>query len=60
MIDAVSKARPASIKGTYINTCTLSATMSPPVRRRTCVTSTRATLNYPTNEPFNRSLLYVL
>ena len=32
VIDAVSKARPASIKGTYINTCTLSATMSPPVR----------------------------
>jgi ribosomal protein L1 len=28
----VSKARPNSIKGTYINSCTLSATMSPPVR----------------------------
>ena len=32
VIDAVAKARPHSVKGTYINTCTLSATMSPPVR----------------------------
>jgi len=32
VIEAVSKARPNSIKGTYINSCTLSATMSPPVR----------------------------
>src|SRR6058998_392490 len=32
VIDAVSKARPHSVKGTYINSCTLSATMSPPVR----------------------------
>jgi large subunit ribosomal protein L1 len=32
VIDAVVKARPHSIKGTYIQSCTLSATMSPPVR----------------------------
>jgi large subunit ribosomal protein L1 len=32
VIDAVAKARPNSLKGTYINSCTLSATMSPPVR----------------------------
>lgn len=32
VIDAISKARPSSVKGIYINTCTLSATMSPPVR----------------------------
>jgi len=32
VIEAVAKARPASMKGTYINSCTLSATMSPPVR----------------------------
>jgi large subunit ribosomal protein L1 len=32
VIDAVVKARPNSVKGTYIQTCTLSATMSPPVR----------------------------
>jgi large subunit ribosomal protein L1 len=32
VIEAVAKARPHSIKGTYINSCTLSATMSPPVR----------------------------
>jgi large subunit ribosomal protein L1 len=32
VIEAVAKARPSSIKGTYINSCTLSATMSPPVR----------------------------
>src|SRR5262245_38294453 len=32
VIEAVSKARPNSVKGTYINFCTISATMSPPVR----------------------------
>ena len=32
VIDAVVKARPHSIKGIYIQSCTLSATMSPPVR----------------------------
>jgi len=32
VIDAVVKARPNNINGTYIHTCTLSATMSPPVR----------------------------
>src|SRR5713226_7806626 len=32
VIDAVAKARPNSIKGTYIRSCTLSASMSPPVR----------------------------
>ena len=32
VIEAVAKARPNSVKGVYINTCTLSATMSPPVR----------------------------
>ena len=32
VIEAVAKARPNSIKGTYINSFTLSATMSPPVR----------------------------
>src|SRR5690349_7567949 len=32
VIDAVIKARPNSVKGTYVNSCTLSATMSPPVR----------------------------
>jgi large subunit ribosomal protein L1 len=32
VIEAVVKARPNSVKGAYINTCTLSATMSPPVR----------------------------
>ncbi|MGN6641712.1 MAG: 50S ribosomal protein L1, partial [Verrucomicrobiota bacterium] len=31
VIDAVSKAKPSSVKGAYIHTCTLSATMSPPV-----------------------------
>ncbi len=31
VIDAVARARPHSVKGTYIHTCTLSATMSPPV-----------------------------
>jgi len=32
VIEAVSKARPQSVKGTYIHSCTLSATMSPAVR----------------------------
>ena len=32
VIEAVAKARPNSVKGIYINSCTLSATMSPPVR----------------------------
>ena len=32
VIEAVAKAKPASAKGTYIHTCTISATMSPPVR----------------------------
>src|SRR5438045_5514333 len=32
VIEAVARAKPHSVKGTYINTCTLSATMSPPVR----------------------------
>src|SRR6266705_2951468 len=32
VIDAVAKARPHSAKGTFIQSCTLSATMSPPVR----------------------------
>src|SRR5499427_5033633 len=32
VIDAVAKAKPNSLKGAYINTCTISATMSPPVR----------------------------
>ena len=32
VIDAVAKARPHSVKGTYIQSCTISATMSPPVR----------------------------
>jgi len=31
VIEAVHKARPASVKGTYIRSCTISATMSPPV-----------------------------
>jgi large subunit ribosomal protein L1 len=31
VIDAVSKARPSSVKGVYIRSCTLSATMSPAV-----------------------------
>jgi large subunit ribosomal protein L1 len=31
VIDAVAKAKPNSLKGAYIHTCTLSATMSPPV-----------------------------
>jgi large subunit ribosomal protein L1 len=32
VIDAISKARPHTVKGDYIVSCTLSATMSPPVR----------------------------
>lgn len=32
VIEAVAKAKPQSAKGTYIHSCTLSATMSPPVR----------------------------
>jgi large subunit ribosomal protein L1 len=32
VIDAVAKARPHSVKGTYLQSCTLSATMSPAVR----------------------------
>jgi large subunit ribosomal protein L1 len=32
VIEAVAKARPTSVKGVYISSCTLSATMSPPVR----------------------------
>lgn len=32
VIDAVLKARPSSVKGIYVASCTLSATMSPPVR----------------------------
>lgn len=32
VIEAVVKARPNSVKGVYIQSCTLSATMSPPVR----------------------------
>jgi large subunit ribosomal protein L1 len=31
VIEAVVRARPHSVKGTYLSTCTLSATMSPPV-----------------------------
>jgi large subunit ribosomal protein L1 len=32
VIEAVAKAKPAAVKGTYIHSCTMSATMSPPVR----------------------------
>ncbi len=32
VIEAVSKARPSSVKGVFMLSCTLSATMSPPVR----------------------------
>jgi large subunit ribosomal protein L1 len=32
VIEAVAKARPQSVKGHYLHSCTLSATMSPPVR----------------------------
>ena len=31
VIEAVAKARPQSVRGTYLHSCTLSATMSPPV-----------------------------
>src|SRR5258708_18775263 len=31
VIEAVAKARPATVKGTYLQSCTLSATLSPPV-----------------------------
>ena len=32
VIDSVIKARPHTVKGHYIHSCTISATMSPPVR----------------------------
>jgi large subunit ribosomal protein L1 len=32
VIEAVARSKPASVKGAFINSCTLSATMSPPVR----------------------------
>lgn len=32
VIEAIMKARPHSVKGTYVDSCTLSGTMSPPVR----------------------------
>lgn len=32
VIDAVVKAKPSGVKGTFVESCTLSATMSPPVR----------------------------
>ena len=32
VMDAVVKARPASVRGVYVQSCTLSATMSPPIR----------------------------
>jgi large subunit ribosomal protein L1 len=32
VIDAVAKSRPHSVKGLFIQSCTISATMSPPVR----------------------------
>jgi large subunit ribosomal protein L1 len=32
VIETIAKARPTSVKGTYIHSCTLSATMSPAVR----------------------------
>jgi large subunit ribosomal protein L1 len=32
VIEAVAKARPSSVKGSYLQSCTLSATMSPPLR----------------------------
>jgi ribosomal protein L1 len=31
VLEAVAKSRPSSAKGTFIRSCTLSATMSPPV-----------------------------
>lgn len=32
VIESVGKARPSSVKGIYLQSCTLSGTMSPPVR----------------------------
>lgn len=32
VIEAVTKARPSSVKGVFVQSCTISATMSPPVR----------------------------
>ena len=32
VIDAVLKAKPSSVKGNYVRSCTMSATMSPAVR----------------------------
>ena len=32
VIEAVTKARPSAVKGQFVQSCTLSATMSPPVR----------------------------
>jgi large subunit ribosomal protein L1 len=32
VIETIAKARPTSVKGTYIHSCTISATMSPAVR----------------------------
>jgi large subunit ribosomal protein L1 len=32
VIEAVAKSRPSGVKGTFVHSCTLSATMSPPVR----------------------------
>ncbi len=32
VIEAVLKAKPAAVRGTYVSTCTISTTMSPPVR----------------------------
>jgi large subunit ribosomal protein L1 len=32
VVEAVAKARPSSVKGIYIHSCSISATMSPPVR----------------------------
>jgi large subunit ribosomal protein L1 len=32
VIDAVAKAKPGSLKGTYLQSCTISSTMSPGVR----------------------------
>jgi large subunit ribosomal protein L1 len=32
VIDAVVKSRPSSVKGSFVESCTLSATMSPPLR----------------------------
>jgi large subunit ribosomal protein L1 len=32
VIEAVMKSRPHSVKGTFVESCTLAATMSPPVK----------------------------